>query len=184
MALIPLALRGVGYKAMSNADEALLRRNLLLYGFGGLIAQFIGIKLIDMIITAFIWPEGLPYASSSDHCLVRYMLITTVIFGLIYLLVVTALAQVLFHDKAVMVSFSIGNGELIGSRIIGQPLHGGEVLSFAAHRRQGTGYDVYATRAVRTTLGTNKKLIDRVSRLTLPRCRWIIRRRMFHGRPW
>lgn len=48
--LIPLALRGVGYKAMSA--EALLRRNLLIYGVGGLIAPFLGIKLIDLIITA------------------------------------------------------------------------------------------------------------------------------------
>jgi K+-transporting ATPase ATPase B chain len=48
--LIPLALRGVGYKAMSA--EALLRRNLILYGFGGIIAPFLGIKLIDIIITA------------------------------------------------------------------------------------------------------------------------------------
>jgi K+-transporting ATPase ATPase B chain len=48
--LIPLALRGVGYKAMSA--EALLRRNLILYGVGGLVAPFLGIKLIDLIITA------------------------------------------------------------------------------------------------------------------------------------
>jgi K+-transporting ATPase ATPase B chain len=48
--LIPLALRGVGYKAMSA--EALLQRNLILYGVGGLIAPFLGIKLIDIIITA------------------------------------------------------------------------------------------------------------------------------------
>jgi K+-transporting ATPase ATPase B chain len=48
--LIPLALRGVGYQAMSA--EALLRRNLLIYGVGGLIAPFLGIKLIDIIITA------------------------------------------------------------------------------------------------------------------------------------
>jgi potassium-transporting ATPase ATP-binding subunit len=48
--LIPLALRGVGYKAMSA--EALLRRNLFLYGVGGIIAPFLGIKLIDIIITA------------------------------------------------------------------------------------------------------------------------------------
>ena len=47
--LIPLALRGVGYKAMSA--ESLLRRNLLLYGVGGLIAPFLGIKLIDVLIT-------------------------------------------------------------------------------------------------------------------------------------
>jgi K+-transporting ATPase ATPase B chain len=50
VALIPLALRGVKYRAM-NA-EALLRRNLLIYGVGGLIAPFVGIKLIDMLITA------------------------------------------------------------------------------------------------------------------------------------
>ncbi len=48
--LIPLALRGVGYQAMSA--EALLRRNLLIYGVGGLIAPFLGIKLIDIFITA------------------------------------------------------------------------------------------------------------------------------------
>jgi K+-transporting ATPase ATPase B chain len=50
IALIPLALRGVGYKAMSA--EALLRRNLLLYGVGGIVAPFVGIKLIDIVITA------------------------------------------------------------------------------------------------------------------------------------
>ena len=48
--LIPLALRGISYKAMSA--EALLRRNLLIYGVGGLIAPFVGIKLIDLLITA------------------------------------------------------------------------------------------------------------------------------------
>jgi potassium-transporting ATPase ATP-binding subunit len=48
--LIPLALRGVGYKAMSA--EALLQRNLIIYGFGGIVAPFLGIKLIDIIITA------------------------------------------------------------------------------------------------------------------------------------
>src|SRR6266576_3575486 len=50
VALIPLALRGVAYKAMSA--ESLLRRNLILYGVGGLVAPFLGIKLIDIIITA------------------------------------------------------------------------------------------------------------------------------------
>jgi potassium-transporting ATPase ATP-binding subunit len=50
IALIPLALRGVKYRAM-NA-EALLRRNLFIYGVGGLIAPFVGIKLIDVLITA------------------------------------------------------------------------------------------------------------------------------------
>ena len=48
--LIPLALRGVGYKPMPAA--VLLRRNLLVYGLGGIIVPFIGIKLIDVVITA------------------------------------------------------------------------------------------------------------------------------------
>jgi K+-transporting ATPase ATPase B chain len=50
VALIPLALRGVRYRAVGA--EALLRRNLLIYGVGGIIAPFIGIKLIDMLLTA------------------------------------------------------------------------------------------------------------------------------------
>lgn len=50
IALIPLALRGVKYKAMSA--EALLRRNLLIYGAGGVIIPFIGIKLIDLVVRA------------------------------------------------------------------------------------------------------------------------------------
>jgi len=49
VALIPLALRGVKYRAMGAA--ALLRRNLWIYGVGGVIIPFIGIKLIDMVIT-------------------------------------------------------------------------------------------------------------------------------------
>jgi potassium-transporting ATPase ATP-binding subunit len=53
IALVPLALRGVRYRPLGA--EALLRRNLLIYGFGGIIAPFIGIKLIDMIITSIGW---------------------------------------------------------------------------------------------------------------------------------
>ena len=48
--LIPLALRGVAYRPIGAA--AILRRNLLLYGIGGIAAPFIGIKLIDMLVTA------------------------------------------------------------------------------------------------------------------------------------
>jgi K+-transporting ATPase ATPase B chain len=50
VALIPLALRGVAYRPMSAAS--LLKRNLFVYGFGGIVVPFIGIKLIDMLITA------------------------------------------------------------------------------------------------------------------------------------
>jgi K+-transporting ATPase ATPase B chain len=49
VALIPLALRGVKYRPMGAA--ALLRRNLWIYGVGGILVPFVGIKLIDMVIT-------------------------------------------------------------------------------------------------------------------------------------
>ena len=48
--LIPLALRGVKFRAMSAS--AILRRNIFIYGVGGIIAPFIGIKLIDIVLTA------------------------------------------------------------------------------------------------------------------------------------
>jgi K+-transporting ATPase ATPase B chain len=51
IALIPLALRGVKYRPLGAA--AILRRNLLIYGIGGIIIPFIGIKLIDLILVAF-----------------------------------------------------------------------------------------------------------------------------------
>ncbi len=50
VALIPLALRGV--KFVAESASAVLRRNLLIYGVGGIIAPFIGIKLIDLLVTA------------------------------------------------------------------------------------------------------------------------------------
>ena len=49
--LIPLALRGVQYKPIGAS--ALLRRNLLIYGVGGVIAPFVGIKLIDLAVGLF-----------------------------------------------------------------------------------------------------------------------------------
>src|SRR5271170_7799674 len=49
VALIPLALKGIAYRPIGAA--ALLRRNLLIYGLGGIIVPFIGIKLIDMFVT-------------------------------------------------------------------------------------------------------------------------------------
>ncbi|MEO6748881.1 MAG: potassium-transporting ATPase subunit B, partial [Casimicrobiaceae bacterium] len=50
VALIPLALTGVRYRAVGAA--ALLRRNLLIYGVGGIVAPFIGIKVIDVLLVA------------------------------------------------------------------------------------------------------------------------------------
>ena len=50
MELIPLALRGVKYRAAGAAS--LLSRNLLIYGLGGILVPFIGIKAIDLVVTA------------------------------------------------------------------------------------------------------------------------------------
>ena len=50
IALIPLSLRGVTYRPAGAAS--ILRRNLLIYGLGGIVVPFIGIKLIDVIATA------------------------------------------------------------------------------------------------------------------------------------
>jgi potassium-transporting ATPase ATP-binding subunit len=52
--LVPLALRGVRYRAIGA--EGLLRRNLLIYGVGGLVAPFIGIKLIDVLLSVVHFP--------------------------------------------------------------------------------------------------------------------------------
>ena len=53
IALVPLALRGVPYRAVGAA--VLLRRNLLIYGLGGLIVPFVAIKIIDVLLTVFGW---------------------------------------------------------------------------------------------------------------------------------
>ena len=84
---------------------------------------------------------------------------TTILLGIIYPLVVTGLAQLMFHDKANGQLIS-KNGELVGSRIIGQPF----VSDKYFHSRPsaaGNGYD--ASNSTASNLGpTNQKLIDRV----------------------
>jgi K+-transporting ATPase ATPase B chain len=50
IALVPLALKGVRYRPIGATR--LLQRNLLIYGLGGVVAPFVGIKIIDVIITA------------------------------------------------------------------------------------------------------------------------------------
>jgi len=50
VALIPISLRGVRFRAEGAA--AMLRRNLLIYGLGGILAPFIGIKIVDLFIVA------------------------------------------------------------------------------------------------------------------------------------
>src|SRR3984893_14182581 len=86
--------------------------------------------------------------------------VTTVLFGLVYPLLVTALAQVFFRDRA-NGQLAQRNGTLVASRIIAQPFVGAGYF----HPRPsaaGNGYD--ATSSAGTNLGpTNQKLIDRVN---------------------
>src|ERR1700676_245639 len=93
---------------------------------------------------------------------VSFTLVTTMLFGLIYPLVVTGLSQLLFPEKA-NGQIIERNGKLLGSRIIGQAFTGpGYFHSRPSSAGTGNGYD--PTSSSGSNLGpTNKSLIDRVS---------------------
>jgi len=87
-------------------------------------------------------------------------IVTTILLGIIYPLVVTALAQVLFHDKANGQLIS-RDGKVIGSRIIGQPFTGPGYFHSRPSAAGTNGYD--ATSSAGTNYAaTNQKLLDRV----------------------
>lgn len=85
--------------------------------------------------------------------------VTTILLGIIYPLIVTALAQVLFHDKA-NGQLIVQNGKVVGSRIIGQPF-ASDAYFHSRPSAAGNGYD--AANSGASNLGpTNHALIDRV----------------------
>ena len=91
---------------------------------------------------------------------VLYTIVTTVIFGLVYPFVVTGIAQVLFKDKA-NGQLIQQNGQLVGSRILGQPFTAPEYFR-SRPSAAGNGYDA-ANSSGSNYAPTNKKLIDRVA---------------------
>src|SRR6202795_4834284 len=88
-----------------------------------------------------------------------FTLVTTVMFGVIYPLAVTAMAQVLFHDRA-NGQLIERDGKLVGSRIIGQAFTGPSYFR-SRPSAAGTGYDAMASGGSNLA-PTNKNLIERV----------------------
>ncbi len=115
--LIPLALRGVTYRRVSAAS--LLRNNVFIYGLGGLVIPFIGIKIIDLILNRFGNDIMLANIIKQIRTAVILLILFSILTGLIYPLVVTGLAQLLFPWQA-NGSIIQQNGKVVGSALIGQ----------------------------------------------------------------
>src|SRR5260370_15812742 len=90
-----------------------------------------------------------------------YTIVTTVLFGVVYPFVVTGLAQVLFHDKANGQLLYGKDGQLVGSRIIGQPFTAPQYFH-SLPSAAANGYDA-ANSGASNYAPTNDKLIERAS---------------------
>jgi K+-transporting ATPase ATPase B chain len=116
--LIPLALRGVRYRPIGAAR--LLRHHLLVYGLGGLVAPFVGIKAIDLLLTALRLTQGDTAMKNLLRPTLAIFAGLTLLTGALYPLAVTAIAQLAFPRQA-NGSLVHRDGRIVGSELIGQP---------------------------------------------------------------
>ena len=120
VALIPLSLRGVRYTPSSASK--LLSRNLYVYGLGGIIAPFIGIKLIDLVIQLFPGMSNMKLSNlvRQHWAALRALLVLTVILGLAYPVFIWLVAQLPGLRDNADGSIIEAGGKPVGSSLIGQ----------------------------------------------------------------
>ena len=144
-------------KFRAAGAAAILRRNLLIYGVGGLIAPFIGIKVIDLIITAL----GVKLMRRQLVPALHIFLVFTVLVGIVYPLAMTGVSQVLFGHQANGSLVKDGDGDVVGSSLLGQTFTGDQYFQ-TRPSAAGDGYD--PTKSGASNLGpTNQQLLDDVA---------------------
>ena len=132
--LIPLALRGVQYKPIGAS--ALLRRNLLIYGLGGIIAPFVGIKLIDLVIGLFFLIKA---TMKNFIKSIRLTLVFCLFFSVFYILILWIFAQFAGPNSG-NAEVATLDGKVVGAANVGQ-VFTEDIYFWGRPSCAGDGYD-------------------------------------------